>query len=58
MEESDHLVVLEKGWLGGSRFREVADEGGGGVAASAVGIVEAGLKREVCCVAVLSWAWV
>lgn len=57
MKEGDYLVMLEERRLRWSRLREIADEGSCGIAAGAVGVVEAGLKREVCCVSVLAWAW-
>ena len=58
VEQSYYFVVFEKGGLGFGWFGEVADEGGGGVASSAVGEEETWLEREVGCVAVFAVAGV
>lgn len=58
VEEGYDFVVFEEGGFGFGGFGEVADESRGGVAACAIWVVEAGLKAEVCCVAVFSWTWV
>jgi hypothetical protein len=58
MEEGYYFVVLEEGGLGLGWFGEIADEGGGGVAARAVGEEEAWLEGEVGCVAVFAVAGV
>jgi hypothetical protein len=55
VEEGYHFVVFEEGGLGGGWFGEVADEGGGGVAACAVRVEVAGLEGEVGGVAVFAW---
>jgi len=55
VEEGYYFVVFEEGGLGLGWFGEVADEGGGGVAARAVRKEEAWLEGEVGCVAVFAF---
>ncbi len=54
MEQRNDFIVLEKRRLGFSGLGKVANQGSGRVAASPIGIQEAGREREVGCVAVLS----
>ena len=54
MEEGDDFLMLEQRWLGFRGFREIADKCCGGVPASTIGIAEAGLEREIRCMAILA----
>jgi hypothetical protein len=58
VEEGYYFVVFEEGGLGLGWLGEIADKGGGGVAAGAVREEEAWLEGEVGCVAVFALAWV
>lgn len=55
VEESNDFIVLQKRWFRFCRLGEIANKCCGWVSTSAIRVCEAGLEREVCCVAILSF---